>query len=473
MQQEQILLRSDHFHLFAGLGPIVEGYVIIAPHRCDVSRGGFRTMAEVPPELLDELVFLRGIVTRFYLEVYEFEGCLCFEHGRAGTCGVGDTPHCYHAHLCCFPDSSPIWSDVRVARRHIQRIKGFGDLGPVAGASPFLLVQNLRIDHRFLPHRAQRQSWQSHVLVLDTETQIPRQYLRRLLAERAGRPDLWDWAAAPCVPKVRSLCTRFREWLIGKSELPVRWNRTNTPCLNFLEAVRACNSAAYDLIARRFDRQWSRPKSSMRKIMTDFAKLIGRFKGRHERGKRGRNLRLLDAGCGPGIHLNVFRDKGFSCVGVDRSKAMLAVAADKLAGGKPVSARPSLELWHEDAFDLKSFEPESFDAIWYCALMVHLPRRFAKATIDTLHRILRPEGVLYLSAQTGGDAAFRRDRRFFVYYTRPELESKFQAAGFEVLKRWHARTDESTCGDRHTKYWINYFVTKPVKQRKKTQPPCE
>ena len=29
------MLRSDRFYLFAGLGAILEGYIIIVPYRCD------------------------------------------------------------------------------------------------------------------------------------------------------------------------------------------------------------------------------------------------------------------------------------------------------------------------------------------------------------------------------------------------------------------------------------------------------
>ena len=80
--------------------------------------------------------------------------------------------------------------------------------------------------------------------------------------------------------------------------------------------------------------------------------------------------------------------------------------------------------------------------------MVHLPRRFAQATINQLFRILRPGGVLYISAQSGGDAVLRRDGRFFVYYTEAELEAKFQKARFKVHKRWKGQTHKGTCGDR-------------------------
>ena len=84
-QGDQVLLRSDHFYLFAGLGPIVEGYIIIAPNHCEIEQGGLSTLSDASGDLLDELLFLRGLVFSFYKEAYGTEGGLCFEHGRAGT----------------------------------------------------------------------------------------------------------------------------------------------------------------------------------------------------------------------------------------------------------------------------------------------------------------------------------------------------------------------------------------------------
>ena len=46
-QQHQVMLRSTNFYLFAGLGAIIPGYVIITPYRCE-GEGGLRSMAEAP-----------------------------------------------------------------------------------------------------------------------------------------------------------------------------------------------------------------------------------------------------------------------------------------------------------------------------------------------------------------------------------------------------------------------------------------
>ena len=139
MRLEQVLLSTDSFHLIAGIGPLVEGYIIIVPHRCDWRARGLKSFSEASVDLIDELLFLRGIVIRFYREVYGFEGGLFFEHGRAGACGTGETPHCYHAHLCCFPVPFRLGDDVRVAQGRVVSGVNLQDLGATVLRNPCIV----------------------------------------------------------------------------------------------------------------------------------------------------------------------------------------------------------------------------------------------------------------------------------------------------------------------------------------------
>ena len=100
-QTEQIVLKSDNFYIFAGLGAIIEGYLIITPYKCKTNGGPGTCLADLSYDLLDELAYLRGIISAFYIDTYGHPG-LSFEHGRAGVCASSndDTMHCYHPHLC-------------------------------------------------------------------------------------------------------------------------------------------------------------------------------------------------------------------------------------------------------------------------------------------------------------------------------------------------------------------------------------
>lgn len=335
---------------------------------------------------------------------------------------------------------------------------GLGLLGLTVGRNPYLLVQECLIHEDADEHSAARESWVTRAMVLHEEREVPRQYLRRLLAARLGMHDAWDWGAAPDFRLVESLCDRFSEWLGGKSRLPVKTSPGSAPCLDFMAGVRAFNSRAYDAVAPEFDEHWKDPSPRMIETLLEFMAFAKRAAARSGDGAPGR---VLDLGCGPGIYLKYFCEAGLDSTGVDTSAEMLKIARKKIEALPPRSSPLCFDLRQQDAFDLRSFPDGSFDAIWHSALMVHLPRGHAQHVMTGLRRLLRPGGILYISAQAGGDAILRRDGRFFVYYSEDELEAFFRSSGFSILKRWHDTTHKGTCGDRRTKRWINYFLTAP------------
>jgi SAM-dependent methyltransferase len=403
--------------------------------------------------LLDELNFLKGLVSHFYRDVYGVEEALCFEHGRAGTCGVGDTPHCYHAHLCCFPVLAPIWKDIQIAEHTVTTIPDLRSLGSAVGKNPYLLVHTCEIDKSASLETAAREAWLTRVVALGGEMEVPRQYLRKLLAARLDRPELWDWAAAPGFPWVRNLCQKFRQWLEG-APLSIKAHLEGAPTLSFANAARVATTHGYDHIAHDYAHVWKAPNASMQAVMEEFIQYFTTNRPSH-----GGAVSLLDAGCGPGVHLVRFKEAGFDVLGIDHSEEMLATARCNLQQSKEGGTG---RVEKQDAFDLTAFAPGSFDAVWYCALMVHLPRSEVQATLGRLLEILRPGGLLYISAQSGGDSILRREGRFFVYYSEAEMEALFRSCGFELLKRWHDTTDKGACGDVRVKQWINYFLIKPV-----------
>ena len=464
MERDQLLLRTENFHLFAGVGPLAEGYIIIAPHLCDRNRGGLRTMADASAALLDELIFLTGIVVRFYRETYDFKGALFFEHGKAGTCGVSDSPHCYHAHLCCFHVSAPIWEDIDVTGKSVRELKGLNELAAAVGENPHLLIHECLLHHESPPMAANRETWRTHVVVLEGENDIPRQYLRKLLASRVGTPHRWDWAGTPGIAAVKALCAKFRDWLESQPRLPVQLPDAGAPQMRFLDGVEAVNARAYDALAHDFHATWGQELTeSMAAITSEFtAAAMQSFRSRPRPPSRPR---LLDAGCGPGLYLQTFRNAGFDCVGTDRSTEMLNIASRDLNTTEPTGGGATVELANRNAFLMADFAEQSFDAIWFSALLVHLPRCHFQSVVENLNRLLHPGGILFLSAQSGGDAVMRTDGRFFVYYTQAELEEAFRRVGFRVLKHWSEEMDFGTQanalgGAVQKKHWNSYLLIK-------------
>lgn len=66
---------------------------------------------------------------------------------------------------------------------------------------------------------------------------------------------------------------------------------------------------------------------------------------------------VLDVGCGPGHHLLRFKQRGLRVSGVDRSRAMLAIASRNI-----LSAGESIPLYEQDATRL-GFADDSFDVV--------------------------------------------------------------------------------------------------------------
>lgn len=451
-QEKQILLRSDNLYLFAGLGPIVEGYLIIAPYRCDDPRWKLSSFSDATPELIDELIFMRGIVSAFYRDCFKHPG-MHFEHGRTGVCLYGrkDTRHCYHAHLCCYPQSYPIWEDMVGLKA--EELGGLYDLKRKAGDSPYLFVQACEIDEQAPIDKAERERWPARIVLLEHEKQIEPQYLRKLLAKRAGHRELWNWAQHPGQEMVERLAESFSRWVKATDRYAISDDADGVPRIGFLQSVVRSNRIGNDYVAERFYRRWRgfEQYDSM-----------GRFLQRlPDRGDQ--RPRILDAGCGPGTYLNAFYAMGVECVGIDLSEKMLKVAHEVLKGAaltrRPDHPVPLPRLLKGNAFE-PDFDERSFDGIWYCAVFVHVPKLQAPHTLAALHRILKDDGVLYLSAQVGGGSVVRYEGRVFFYYTDEELRRLFAKAGFVVADAWETVTDKSSCGGTREKPWLHYLLKK-------------
>jgi len=98
-------------------------------------------------------------------------------------------------------------------------------------------------------------------------------------------------------------------------------------------------------------------------------------------------LRILDAGCGPGLYARRLVDAGASVVGVDHSRDMVELARSRLGD--------DIQVIHQDLSEPLDFPDAAFDA-GLMALVVHyLPDRVA--TLRELRRVIRPDGFLVLS----------------------------------------------------------------------------
>lgn len=109
---------------------------------------------------------------------------------------------------------------------------------------------------------------------------------------------------------------------------------------------------------------------------------------------------ILDAGCGSGRDARAFSEAGFQVTAFDASAKLARLASDHC--GFEVAVRR-----FEDVDEV-----ETFDGIWCCASLLHVPLAAMPATLDRLWRALRPGGSLFVSFKHGTGERVHGGRRF-------------------------------------------------------------
>jgi SAM-dependent methyltransferase len=158
--------------------------------------------------------------------------------------------------------------------------------------------------------------------------------------------------------------------------------------------------------------------------------------------------RLLDLGCGPGIHTAWLRERGLRAVGGDLSTGMLDQAR-RFAGP------PLIQL------DMRAlpFGSAAFDGVWWMASLLHLPKAEAPAALAGARRILVPGGLLALDVQEGEGETWQDNYgtglpRFFARYGADEMAAMLAAAGFAVSIRERTATP--------TRAWLSFVARRPL-----------
>jgi ubiquinone/menaquinone biosynthesis C-methylase UbiE len=155
------------------------------------------------------------------------------------------------------------------------------------------------------------------------------------------------------------------------------------------------------------------------------------------------DARILDVGCGYGRTLKELAHARFSrCVGLDFSAAMLARCR---------SEAPAASLIRNDGESLP-LQSESVDAVLLFAVLTCIPDSGKqKALIDEARRVLRPQGLLYIS-----DLLINKDERNQKRYA--EHANKFGCFGVFELP-------EGVVVRHHSEDWMAE-ITRPFEQLK-------
>ncbi len=138
---------------------------------------------------------------------------------------------------------------------------------------------------------------------------------------------------------------------------------------------------------------------------------------------------VLDIGCGAGDLSYTLSKIGFSVTGIDFSEA--AIAACKLRFAESVAA-DRLSFRKDDLFRID----ETFDIIVMMEVLEHIEDDLS--AMKAVHNLLSPGGTVLLSVPANSHwyGAYDRYVGHIRRYDRPDLESVFTRAGFDVQQMW-------------------------------------
>ena len=137
----------------------------------------------------------------------------------------------------------------------------------------------------------------------------------------------------------------------------------------------------YNEIATKYGSDWRGKLDATQLIQPErFEKLIGLPP-----------CRILDTGCGTGKHSVYFAGRGYDVIGIDMSAGMMKEAAKN-----STSLRINFVLG-----DMRSltFPSDFFDGVWTVAAIAHLTSEDKQRFIREAHRVLKRDGVFYISSQ--------------------------------------------------------------------------
>lgn len=142
---------------------------------------------------------------------------------------------------------------------------------------------------------------------------------------------------------------------------------------------------------------------------------------------------VLDLGCGSGRDAKVFSEAGRNVVGLDMSLELLKIA-NKTSPNSTFNLGNMLDL---------PFDDSSFDGIWSCASLLHLPKTSLPTCLSECNRVLKTGGIMYAGVKEGTGEEKKPDLRygedvvkFYSYFQKEELESFLVNAGFGIEKSY-------------------------------------
>ena len=157
---------------------------------------------------------------------------------------------------------------------------------------------------------------------------------------------------------------------------------------------------------------------------------------------------ILDLGCGSGRDSKAFLQQGNKVTAMDGSQVLCQLASETI--GQPVKCQLFSEL----------DEINTYDAVWACASLLHLPTIELKQTLKKIEKALKDEGYFYASFKYGEFEGYREER-FFNDFTEESFKTLLKDIPTLTIIETEVTTD--VIPGRENVSWLNLMMKKTSK----------
>ncbi len=165
---------------------------------------------------------------------------------------------------------------------------------------------------------------------------------------------------------------------------------------------------------------------------------------------------VLDLGCGPGQDSYCFSKLGFNVTGMDYSSEMIKAAQQLQTVNNP----PQFIVGDMREI-ITLFSPNTFDAVWASASLLHIPQNDISVVLNGIHSITKNDGRVFIAVKQGeqGERVVAESKygkpmkREFTFWEKNNLERLLLSTGFIIEK-----SVEQTQKQNDSTTWLNFFL---------------
>ncbi len=173
-------------------------------------------------------------------------------------------------------------------------------------------------------------------------------------------------------------------------------------------------------------------------VYVDFSRIQNAFLSRIKTGGR-----ILDLGSGSGRDSHAFLERGYEVVAVDGSKKLAKIAGEYIGQDVIVA-------------DFREYEPEgTFDGIWACASLLHLPKEDIGPVMRRMGFHLTENGCFYVSFKYGAFAG-ERNGRYFTDMTEESFAEFLEEVPGLAIEEFFVSEDVRP--GRESERWLNVMM---------------